>query len=96
MDELQEVSEVEPIETTLEYHPDLFSSIVDPEKEHPIWSILTETITYVKDKNEQQTGCMPSEGYEFTKWKEKRDLIKNPNNFPYAELGQFEDKYTKV
>ncbi len=45
MDELEEVSELEPTEATLEYHPDLFSSIVDPEKEHPIWSILTETIT---------------------------------------------------
>ncbi len=39
---------------------------------------------------------MPSEGYEFRKWREKRDLIKNPNNFPYAKLEQSEDKYAKV
>ncbi len=91
-----EMETVQTLEMTDKYHSQVYSSALDSKEEHPIWSILTDNLSYVKDRTYEGSGFKPSEGYEFRKWKGKRDLTKNPINYPQAELEQTEDKYARI
>ena len=68
------IESIQVLELTDEYHSQVYSSALDSKEEHPIWSILTDNLSYVKDKIYEGSGFKPSEGYEFRNWKGKRDL----------------------
>ena len=81
-----------------EYHSEAFNSGIDQRDQIPIWSILTDTLMYVTEKqnNDPQMWYSETSGHRYKKWRAKRQLVRNPNNYPYSQLEQSEDKYMGV